>query len=271
MDAIIHVVRCFGDQNISHTYHDIDPLRDAEVVNLELILSDLEKIEKRIEKVKRLEKSGDKKYLKEYELLERVREELQKGIPIKSMELNGEEKGVLGELFLISDKPVIYAANVDENDLDREIGEIPAVGKLCRHASEEGSEVILISARIEEELIQLDPGERDIFMKDLGIIQSGMDKLIKSSYKLLGLISFLTVKLPEVRAWTVKEGTKAPEAAGKIHTDFQKGFICVDIIDYETLMEAGSYTEAKEKGLVRREGKDYVIKDGDIALFKFSV
>jgi len=271
VDAIVHVVRCFSDQNISHTYPDINPLRDAEVVNLELILSDLEKVEKRIEKVKRLEKSGDRKYIKEYELLVRVREDLQKGISIKNMELSDEGKAILSELFLISDKPVIYAANVSEKDLGKRVEEISLAGELYQYASETGSEVVLVSARIEEELMQLDSGERELFMQDLGIAESGMDRLIKSSYKLLGLISFLTIKLPEVRAWTVKQGTKAPEAAGKIHTDFQRGFICAEVIDYETLMSVGSYTEAKEKGLVRREGKDYIIKDGDITLFKFSL
>ncbi len=271
VDAIVHVVRCFRGQNISHTYPDINPLRDAEVVNLELILSDLEKVEKRIEKVKRLEKSGDRKYIKEYELLVRVREDLKKGISIKNMELSDEEKAILSELFLISDKPVIYAANVSEKDLGKRVEEISLAGELYQYASGTGSEVVLVSARIEEELMQLDSDERELFMQDLGIAESGMDRLIKSSYKLLGLISFLTIKLPEVRAWTVKQGTKAPEAAGKIHTDFQRGFICAEVIDYETLMSVGSYTEAKEKGLVRREGKDYIIKDGDIALFKFSL
>jgi len=271
VDAIIHVVRCFSDQDISHTYSDINPLRDAEVVNLELVLSDLEKIEKRIEKVKKLEKSGEKKYIKEYELLNRAREELMKGISIKNIKLNEEEKAVLGELFLISGKPVIYAANVNENDLGKKIEDMPGVGELYQYASGVASEVILVSAKIEEELMELESNERELFMEELGITKSGMERLIKSSYKLLGLISFLTIKLPEVRAWTVKQGTRAPEAAGKIHTDFQKGFICVEVIDYETLIDIGSYTEAKEKGLVRREGKEYVMKDGDIALFKFSV
>lgn len=271
VDAIIHVVRCFSDQNISHTYSDINPFRDVEVVNLELILSDLEKIEKRIEKVKRLEKSDDTKYMREYELLGRVRGGLQKGVPIKNMELNDEGKAILSDLFLISNKPVIYVANVSEKDVGKSIEEIPLAGELYRHAAETGSEVVLVSARIEEELMQLDPDERALFMQELGITEPGMDRLIKSSYKLLGLISFLTIKLPEVRAWTVKQGTKAPEAAGKIHTDFQRGFICAEVIGYETLMSIGSYTEAKEKGLVRREGKDYIMKDGDIALFKFSL
>ncbi len=175
------------------------------------------------------------------------------------------------ELFLLSGKPVIYAANVDEADLGKKIEDVAAVKELLQYASKEKSEVIVVSAKIEEEIIQLDPGEREIFMTGLGIPVSGMDRLIKACYRLLGLISFLTIKPPEVRAWTVRKGTKAPDAAGKIHTDFQKGFICVEVIDYDTLIDIGSYTAAKEKGLVRREGKDYIMKDGDVALFKFSV
>lgn len=271
VDAIVHVVRCFKSPDIAHTYSDLNPVRDIEVVNLELMLSDLEKVEKRIEKVKRMTKSGEKKYLMELKLLERVREEMSEGVPIRNMELDEEEKRVIDELFLISDKPVIYAANVDEDNLGKDIKDILEVEKLYQHASGEGSEVIIVSAKIEEELTQLPPGERELFMKELGISESGTERLIKASYKLLGLISFLTIKPPEVRAWAVKKGTKAHEAAGKIHTDFQKGFICVEVIDFKTLMDAGSYTGAKEKGLVRREGKDYIMKDGDIALFKFNV
>jgi ribosome-binding ATPase YchF (GTP1/OBG family) len=186
------------------------------------------------------------------------------------MEFSDEERIIIGELFLLSAKPVIYAANIDEADLGKDMEGLSAVKKLWQYASKEKSEVMVVSAKIEEEIIQLDPGERELFMKELGIPLSGMDRLIKACYKLLGLISFLTIKPPEVRAWTIKEGTRAPEAAGKIHTDFQKGFICVEVIDYNTLVDIGSYSVAKEKGLVRREGKDYIMKDGDVALFKFS-
>jgi len=271
VDAIIHVVRCFKDENVSHTYPDIEPVRDVEVVNLELILADLESLEKRIDKAQRMAKSGEKKYITEYELLGRVKEELIKGIPIRNMEFSDEERIIIGELFLLSAKPVIYAANIDEADLGKDMEGLSAViKKLWQYASKEKSEVMIVSAKIEEEIIQLDPGERELFMKELGIPLSGMDRLIKACYKLLGLISFLTIKPPEVRAWTIKEGTRAPEAAGKIHTDFQKGFICVEVIDYNTLVDIGSYSVAKEKGLVRREGKDYIMKDGDVALFKFS-
>ncbi len=271
MDAVIHVVRCFRDENVSHVYSGIEPVRDIEVVNMELILSDLESIENRIEKTQRMIKSGDRKYILEHELLSKVKDGLLKGIPVKNIELNEEERAAANQLFLISSKPVLYAANVDEDDLGKYMENVLAVKELCQHASGEGSEVIMVSAKIEEELLQLDSGERELFMKELGISTSGMDRLIKTCYKLLGLISFITIKLPEIRAWTVKEGTRAPEAAGKIHTDFQKGFICVEIIGYDTLISIGSYAEAKEKGLVRREGKDYMMKDGDIALFKFNV
>jgi GTP-binding protein YchF len=256
---------------VSHVYPDIEPVRDVDIVNLELVLADIDSIEKRIDKTHRMAKSGDKKYITEYELLAMVKEELAKGIPVRNMKLTGEERIIIDELFLLSGKPVIYAANVDEADLGKDIEDLAAVRELRQYASKEKSEIVLVSAKIEEEIIQLEPGERELFMTGLGIPMSGMDRLIKACYKLLGLISFLTIKLPEVRAWTVKEGTRAPEAAGKIHTDFQKGFICVEVIDYDTLINIGSYNAAKEKGLVRREGKDYIIKDGDVALFKFSV
>jgi len=271
VDAIVHVVRCFEDENVSHTYPDINPVRDVEIVNLELILADIETIEKRIEKTQRMVKTGEKKYITETELLARVKEELEKGVPLKNMELSDGEKTITDELFLLSGKPVIYTANVDEAELGKKMEDVAAIKELLQYASKEKSEVIMVSAGIEEEIIRLNPGERESFMRELCIPLSGMDRLIKACYKLLGLISFLTIKLPEVRAWTIKEGTKAPDAAGKIHTDFQKGFICVEVIDYDTLLNTGSYTAAKEKGLVRREGKDYIMKDGDVALFKFSV
>jgi len=236
-----------------------------------LILEDIESIEKRLEKTQRMVKSGDKKYIIENELLARVKGELEKGVPLRNMELSEVEKIITDELFLLSGKPVIYAANVDEAELGKKMEDVAVVKELLQYVSKEKLEVIMVSARIEEEIIRLDPGERELFMKELGIPLSGMDRLIKVCYRLLGLISFLTIKLPEVRAWTVREGTRAPDAAGKIHTDFQKGFICAEVIDYDTLMSTGSYTTAKEKGLVRREGKDYIMKDGDVALFKFSV
>jgi ribosome-binding ATPase len=271
VDAVIHVVRCFRDENISHAYSGVEPVRDIEVVNTELILSDIEKIENRLEKVHRMAKSGEKKYILEEELLQRIKDSLLKGIPAKNIELNDEEKAVIEQLFLISGKPVLYAANIDESDIGKDINDIPSIKELLDYASKEGSELITISAKIEEEILQLDIGERDLFMKELGISKSGIDRLVTTCYRLLGLISFLTIKLPEIRAWTVKNGATAIEAAGEIHTDFQRGFICVEIIDYKTLVNTGSFTAAKEKGLVRREGKEYIMKDGDIALFKFNV
>jgi len=271
VDAVIHVVRCFKDEKISHVYSGVEPVRDLEVVRTELILSDIERVENRLEKVHRMAKSGEKKYVLEYELLQRVRENLLKGVSIRNLELHEEEMELLDQLFLISGKPVLYAANINESDIGKNVENIPAVKELLDYASKEGSEVVAISAKIEEEILQLDEDERGLFAKELGISESGIDRLVTTCYRLLGLISFITVKLPEIRAWTVKNGTIAYEAAGKIHSDFQKGFICVEIIDYETLIGLGSYTLAKEKGLVRREGKEYIMKDGDIALFKFNV
>ncbi len=271
VDAIVHVVRCFEDENVSHIYPGIEPIRDIDVVNLELIFADLETAEKRIDKVHRMVKSGEKRYISEFELLERIKEELENEIPVRNMKFSSEEKAVVDQLFLLTDKPVIYVANIDESDVGKDIDDLSAASKLSKYVSGENSEVIMISAEIEEEIAQLDPDEKELFMKELGIPVSGISRLIKACYRLLGLISFLTIKLPEIRAWTVRESTTAPEAAGKIHTDFKKGFICVEVIDYNTLMDIGSYTAAKEKGLVHREGKGYIMKDGDVALFKFSV
>jgi GTP-binding protein YchF len=271
VDAIIHVVRCFKDERVSHTYSDIEPIRDVEVVDMELILADIEAVEKRIDRVNRMAKSGDKKYVDECELLKKIKSELERGIPVRNMKFNDKERTIIEELFLLTYKPIIYVANIDESDVGKEIDGLTAVFNLYKYASREKSEVTSISVKIEEEISQLEPDEKKLFLKELGIPVSGIDRLIRMCYKLLGLISFLTIKLPELRAWTVKKGTTALEAAGKIHTDFKKGFICVEIIDYHTLIDAGSYTAAREKGLVRREGKDYIMKDGDVALFKFSV
>lgn len=271
VDAVIHVVRCFRDEKVSHTYTDIEPIRDVEVVDMELILADLETVEKRIDRANRMAKSGDKKYVDECELLEKIKSGLGKGIPVRSMQFNDKEMMIVEELFLLTYKPIIYVANIDESDVGKEIDGLRAVFDLYKYASREKSEVTSISVKIEEEISQLEPDERKLFLKELGIPVSGIDRLIRMCYKLLGLISFFTVKLPELRAWTVREGTTAFEAAGKIHTDFQRGFICVEIVAYQNLIDAGSYTTAREKGLVRREGKDYIMKDGDVALFKFSV
>jgi GTP-binding protein YchF len=271
VDAVIHVVRCFKDEKVSHTYNDIEPIRDVEVVDMELILADLETVEKRIDRTSRMAKSGDKKYVGECEMLEKIKSGLGSGIPARNMQFSDKERMIVEELFLLTYKPIIYVANIDESDVGKEIDGLTAVFNLYKYATGKKSEVTSISVKIEEEISQLEPDERELFLKELGIPVSGIDRLIKMCYRLLGLISFFTVKLPELRAWTIRKGTTALEAAGKIHTDFQKGFICVEIIEYQVLMDAGSYTAAKEKGIVRREGKDYVIKDGDVALFKFSI
>lgn len=271
VDAIIHVVRCFKDEKVSHTYTDIEPVRDAEVVNLELIFADLETLEKGIERASRMAKSGDKGYVNECELLRRVKAELENGVQVRNMQFSDEERIIIERLFLLTYKPVLYVANIDESDVGKEIDGLAAVFKLYKYASKEKSDVISVSVKIEEEISELEPDEKKLFLKELGIPVSGLDRMIKMCYKLLGLISFLTIKLPELRAWTAKEDTRALDAAGKIHTDFKKGFICAEIIDYDTLMKNGSYVAAREKGLVRREGKDYIMKDGDVALFKFSL
>ncbi len=270
VDAIVHVVRCFEDSNIVHVEGSINPLRDIETINLELIFSDLETLEKRIDRTKKMLKSGDKKYHAELELLENIKANLEKGIPARTMNFSTEEQETVDQLFLLTTKPVLYAANVSEEDLQQ--GEDNKyVHQLKEFAAKENSEVIVVCARIEEEIAQLDDEEKKEFLRELGLSESGLDRLVKASYRLLGLISFLTAGPKEVRAWTIKKGTKAPQAAGKIHSDFEKGFIRAEIVSYDDLMECGSYNAAREKGLVRLEGKDYVMQDGDVTLFRFNV
>lgn len=270
VDAIVHVVRCFEDPNITHVDGSIDPSRDIETINLELIFSDIEIIDRRIDRTKKAMK-GDKTLAKELELLERVKDALENGKPARSLEYTPEEEVIMKEISLISLKPVLYAANVSEDDFTKGIENNKYVAKVEEIAKSEGSIVMPVSARIEEEISQLDPDEKQMFLSELGISESGLDRLIKASYKLLGLISYLTAGEPEVRAWTIKNGTKAPQAAGKIHSDFERGFIRAEVVAYNDLMECGSMTAAKEKGLVRSEGKEYVMKDGDIVLFRFNV
>lgn len=270
VDAIVHVVRCFEDANITHVDGSIDPLRDIDTINLELIFSDLEIIERRIERTKKAMK-GDKSLAKELALLERVKETLDAGKSARSLDYDDDEMAIMKEISLISMKPIIYAANVAEDDFSKGIENNEFVNKVREFAKTEGSEVMPVSARIEEEVAQLDGDEKQEFLKELGIEESGLDRLIKASYKLLGLISYLTAGEPEVRAWTITEGTKAPQAAGKIHTDFERGFIRAEVVHYNDLIACGSMTAAKEKGLVRSEGKEYVMKDGDIVLFRFNV
>lgn len=269
VDAIVHVVRAFEDSNIVHVEGSVDPIRDIETINYELILSDLEIIGRRIERAKKQAKSGDKKYQTEIDFFEELQKKMGDGISARALEFSEEEQEMLAEVSLLSLKPVIYAANVSEDDYANPDNEY--VEKIREFAATEKSEVMVISARIEEEIAELDKEEKEMFLNELGAEESGLDKLIKASYKLLGLISYLTAGTPEVRAWTIKKGTKAPQAAGKIHTDFERGFIRAEVVAYKDLMENGSMTAAKEKGLVRSEGKEYVVADGDIILFRFNV
>ncbi len=271
VDAIIHVVRCFDDSNIVHVDGSIDPMRDIETINYELIFADIETLEKRIERTGKMLKSGDKKYAKELEVLNKLMAALESGKPARSVELTEDETEFIKDLSLLTRKSIIYAANVSEEDFANGIENNAYVNRLKEMAAAEGAEVLPISARIEEEISQLDDEDKLMFLQDLGLEESGLDRLIKASYKLLGLISYLTAGEPEVRAWTIKNGTKAPQAAGKIHTDFERGFIRAEVIAYDTLIENGSIAAAKEKGLVRLEGKDYVMNDGDVVLFRFNV
>jgi len=271
VDAILHVVRCFAEDKIVHVEGSIDPTRDVEIINLELILADLETMEKRIEKTRNLAKSGDKKILAELDLYTRIQKGLAEGLPARALSFDEDEEELVKQLFLLTQKPVIYAANISEQDLVAGVKNNPWVAILQNLAAKEGAEVLVICAAIEEEIAQLDKDDKQAFLADLGLRESGLDRLIKAGYKLLGLISFLTAGPKEVRAWTITEGTKARQAAGKIHSDFERGFIRAEIVAFEDLMRCGSYAAAKEKGLVRLEGKDYVMKDGDVTLFRFNV
>ncbi|MBQ7975453.1 MAG: redox-regulated ATPase YchF [Clostridia bacterium] len=270
VDAIVHVVRCFEDTNITHVEGTIDPIRDIETINLELIFSDVEMIERRIDRTKKAMK-GDKTLAAELALLDRVKETLEEGKPARSLDYTPEEAAIMKEIALISMKPVIYAANVAEGDMTNDIENNSFVNRVKEFAAGENSEVMVVSARIEEEISELEGEEKMMFLEELGMSESGLDRLIRASYKLLGLISYLTAGEPEVRAWTITNGTKAPQAAGKIHSDFERGFIRAEVVAYNDLMDCGTMAAAKEKGLVRSEGKDYVMKDGDIVLFRFNV
>lgn len=271
VDAIVHVVRCFEDGNIVHVDGSIDACRDAETINMELIFADLEAVEKRRDRVVKMVKTGDKKYKAELEMLERIHAALEDGKPARSVEISKEEQEYMKDLFLLTTKPVIYAANVAEDDFVNGIENNPNVKKLEELAKSENAEVLPISAQIEEELSELDDDDKAAYLNELGLKESGLNRLVKKSYSLLGLISFLTSGSDECRAWTIKKGTKAPQAAGKIHTDFEKGFIRAEVVSYDDLMACGTYAAAREKGLVRLEGKDYVMNDGDIVLFRFNV
>ena len=271
VDAIVHVVRCFDDSNIIHVEGSVDPVRDVETINLELIFADLEMAEKRLDKTRKMMKSGEKKYKIEAAFLEKLVAHLESGKPARALELSEDEAEVVKEIDLLTLKPVLYAANVGEDDFLNGIENNDFVNRLEKLAEAEGSEVMPISAKIEEDIAGLEPEEKGEYMEELGISESGLDRLVKKSYKLLGLISYLTAGEPEVRAWTITNGTKAPQAAGKIHTDFEKGFIRAEVVHYNDLIACGTYAAAREKGLVRSEGKEYVMNDGDIVLFRFNV
>ncbi len=270
VDAIVHVVRCFEDSNIVHVDGKIGPLRDIETITLELIFADIEMLEKRLDRVKKALK-GDKKFQIELDLLENVKKLLEEGKPARAYSFSEEERVIIKEVALLTMKPVLYIANVSEDDFSNGIENNSFVKEVEEFAAAEGSGVIAISARIEEEISQLDAEEKAEFLQALGMSESGLDKIVKASYKLLGLISYLTAGEPEVRAWTITNGTKAPQAAGKIHTDFEKGFIRAEVIAYTDLIKNKTMVVAKEKGLVRSEGKEYIMKDGDIVLFRFNV
>lgn len=271
VDAIVHVVRCFEDANIIHVEGSVSPTRDVETINMELIFSDMEVLERRISRVARGAKN-DKALAKELALLERLMKHLEAGNMAKSFELSDEEETAFySEYNLLTGKPVIYAANVKDEDLADEGASNSYVAEVKELAAKEGSEVFVISAQIEQEIAELDEEDKKMFLEDLGLTEGGLEKLIRASYHTLGLISYLTAGPKETKAWTITRGTKAPQAAGKIHSDFERGFIRAEIVSYDNLTECGSFNAAKEKGLVRSEGKEYVVQDGDVVLFRFNV
>lgn len=268
VDAIVHVVRCFDNENIIHVSGRVNPSEDIKDINLELILADLETVQKRYERVAKLVKVGDKTAIMEADVLKLFLEALENEKPARSVTLTKEQQEIAKGFFLLTTKPIIYVANISENEIGKENKYVEEVKKI---AEDEHCGYVSLCAKIEEELIALDPEEREMFKEELGIKQSGLEKLVTACYDLLGLMSFLTAGEKEVRAWTIKKGSKAPQAAGKIHTDFEKGFIKAETVSFDDLISAGSYQKAKEKGLVRIEGKDYVVQDGDIMLFRFNV
>lgn len=271
VDAIIEVVRCFEDDNITHVDGSIDPLRDVTTINYELIFADMETVQKRLDKALKFQKTGDKKFKVEAEACQLILDELEKGNFARNIELSEEQEEIMHSMCLLTDKPIIYVGNIAEDQVGK--NDLPVLQPLLTYAAEHGSEVVTISAKIEEDLAGMDEEEKQLFIEELGIGESGLSKLIKKSYSLLGLISYLTAGEKEVRAWTITKGTKAPQAAGKIHSDFERGFIKAEIVAFDTLKNDcnGDMQLAKEKGLVRQEGKEYVIADGDVVLFRFNV
>ena len=268
-DAIVEVVRCFEDGNVVHVDGSVDPIRDIETINLELIFSDIEIVNKRLDKARKNLKA-DKKYQEEIDLLEKILKTLEQGISARAIDFSDDEKVLVKDMFLLTTKPILYIANVAESQLDT-METDPLVAKVKEYAQKENAEVIPLCVKIEEELSGLEEEDKKEMLEALGLEESGLDKVIKKSYDLLGLMSFLTAGEPEVRAWTIKKGTKAPQAAGKIHSDIERGFIKAEVVSFDDLMKEGSMVAAREKGLVRQEGKEYIMQDGDIVLFKFNV
>lgn len=268
VDAIVHVVRCFENDNIIHVDGNIDPLRDIETIELELIFADIESLDRKIMKTRSSAKSGDKKLAQDADMLDEIRANLEKGLQIKNQKLNETQLELIKELNLLTSKKVIYVCNVSEDEIDKKNKYVEIVEE---YAKKDNSPCITLCAKIEEELLLLSDDDREMFKQELGIKESSLDKLIKVSYEVLGLISYLTAGEKETRAWTIRKGAKAPEAAGVIHSDFEKGFIRAEIVDYKILLELGSYIKAKEQGKVRSEGKEYVVQDGDVILFRFNV
>ncbi len=271
VDAIVHVVRCFEDDNVIHVDGSVDPKRDIDTIQTELILADIETVTKRRDKAQHLVRGGDKKFAVEAEVAEILLNHMNEGLPARTAKLTDDQRAVAESWFLLTTKKVVYAANIGEDDLGTDESELKLVNRVREIAAEEGSEVLVICAKVEEEIAQLEAEEKAMFLEEMGIGQSGLDRLVQVCYRLLGLISYLTAGPKEVRAWTIENGTKAPQAAGKIHSDFERGFIRAEIVPYEDLIREGSIAACKETGLVRSEGKEYVMKDGDVTLFRFNV
>lgn len=270
VDAIAHVVRCFENENITHVTGQIDPISDIETINLELILADIESVNKRMERSRKNLKGGDKKYQQEFAILERIKENLESEKQARTLDMTAEERLLIRDLFLLTMKPVLFVANVSEEEVAN-FSENPYVKKVKEYAQNEGAEVIVISAKVESEIAELDGEDKQLFLDELGLNESGLNRLIRAAYKLLGLVTYFTAGVQEVRAWTITQNTKAPQAAGVIHSDFERGFIRAEVVGYDDLVNVGSMNHAKEKGLLRLEGKEYIVKDGDVMHFRFNV
>ncbi|MBH5320539.1 redox-regulated ATPase YchF [Paenibacillus sp. GSMTC-2017] len=270
VDAIVHVVRCFQDENITHVSGKVDPISDITTINLELILADADSVEKKIERSRKNLKGGDKKVAQEVELLERIKESLYNDMPVRSMELTEDEKLLVRDLHLLTMKPVLYATNVSEAEVANSDGN-EYVQLVRKFAAEQGAEVVPISAKVESEIAELEGEDKEMFLQELGMTESGLNRLINSAYKLLGLYTYFTAGVQEVRAWTIRQGTKAPQAAGVIHTDFERGFIRAEVVSFDDLAAGGSMAAVREKGQLRLEGKEYVVRDGDVMHFRFNV